>query len=428
MSSIGGRFRNCVSATAARRVLAGLSVPLLAGATLAGATLAGAAGAAGASATPYTVGLIVSATGPAGPTYQNIPAAAKARVALQNAEGGVNGHPIKLVIKDDQTSPALNQTAAEELIAQGVIEIIQDSPVTFAAAKVMQQAGMPVVGSATDGYEWGEQPYTNMFSLIQGSLTDPKEPVYTLPSFFKGVSPVASFGYSISPSSTQSALSFAYAAKKQGLKVGYMDTSVPFGSVNTTTIGLGLKNAHIQGIYMPLDDNTNFAIVTAAKQEGLKLKVADSATGYGQALLNDASAVQAAQGVYFAATGTPVELQTPATKAMVAALAKYGHLTGVPDYGSYEGWMSADLAIKALQVGGKSPTHQSIIKNLRKVTSYNAGGILPAPVNFTQFGKDAKTVCGYYAILKGDKFVVANSGKPLCTTQIPNSDQNPSAP
>ena len=423
MSSIGGFFRKPVSGTAARRVLVGLSVPVLAGATLVATT-----GSAGASAAPYTVGLITSATGPAGPTYMNIAAGVKARIALQNAEGGVNGHRIDVVVKDDQTSPALNQTAAEDLVAQGVLEVIQDSPVTFGATKVMQQAGMPVVGSATDGYEWGEQPNTNMFSLEQGTLTDPKEPVYSLPSIFKGVSPVASFGYSISPSSTESALAFAYAAKKQGLKVGYMDTSVPFGSVNTTTIGLGLKNAHIQGIYMPLDDNTNFAIVTAAKNEGLNLKVAESATGYGQALLGDQSAVQAAQGVYFLTPGTPVELQTPATKAMVAALAKYGNLHGVPDYGSYEGWMSADLAIKGLQVGGKTPTHQSIIANLRKVTSYNAGGILPSAVNFTQFGKDAKQICDYFTILKGTKFVVVDSGKPLCTHQLPNSDQNPSAP
>ena len=426
MSSIGGFFRKTVSGPTTRRVLAGLSVPVLAGAALAGTV--GAAGAAGASGSPYTVGLIVSATGPAGPTYMNIPAAAKARIALQNAEGGVNGHPIKLVIKDDQTSPTQNLTAAEDLIAQGVTEIIQDSPVTFASAKVMQQAGMPVVGSGEDGYEWGEQPNTNMFSLAQGLLTDAKVPVYTLPSFWKGVSPVGSFGYSISPSSTQSALSFAYAAKHQGLKVGYMDTSVPFGSVNTTTLGLGLKGAHIQGIYMPLDDNTNLAIVTAAKQEGLKLKVAVSATGYGQAILDNKSAVQAAQGVYFLTPGTPVELQTPGTKAMVAALAKYGSLHGVPDWGSYQGWMSADLAIKALQVGGKTPTHQSIIKNLRKVTSYNAGGLLPAPVNFTQFGKDGKQQCSYYTILQGDKFVVVNNGKAMCATAIPNSDQIPSAP
>jgi hypothetical protein len=65
------------------------------------------------------------------------------------------------------------------------------------------------------------------------------------------------------------------------------------------------------------------------------LKVAISATGYGQSVLDDSAAVQAGQGVYFETAGTPVEAHTPATTAMQKAFATYVHYTGEPDFGWY---------------------------------------------------------------------------------------------
>ena len=122
------------------------------------------ASSAGASSAPYTVGLVTDETGPAASTYQNVVEGAQARIGLQNAHGGVNGHQIKLLTADDATSPSLNMVAAQELISKGALVLIQDSAVAFVSAKLMQQQGMPVVGTGTDGYEWGEKPvsYTHL--------------------------------------------------------------------------------------------------------------------------------------------------------------------------------------------------------------------------------------------------------------------------
>ena len=402
-----------------RRILLVSSVP-----TLLSLVYTTTASSAGASSAPYTVGLVTDQTGPAASTYQNVVEGAQARIGLQNAHGGVNGHQIKLLTADDATSPSLNMTAAQELISKGALVLIQDSAVAFLSAKVMQQQGMPVVGTGTDGYEWGEKPDTNMFSL-SNELWDAKEPVYALsPAIWKGVKKVGSFGYAISPSSTEAATGFGYAAKKAGLNPVYINTSLPFGTVNATSMALSLQSKGVQGIYMPLDDSTNIAIITAARQAGVKLKVAISATGYGQNTLDDKPAVQASQDVYFlSSAGTPVELHTPATEAMQNALATYGHYHGVPNFGVYEGWLTADLTIKGLQLAGKTATKQSFIANLRKVTNYTGGGLIPTPVNFTQFGKDPNPYCGYYTILKGSHFVVANNGQPVCSRLLPNSDQ-----
>jgi branched-chain amino acid transport system substrate-binding protein len=386
-----------------------------------------------ASATPgfgaktITLGLITSLTGAASAEYGGVIPAAEARVDLQNAEGGVDGRKIRLITEDDQSSPSQANTAAELLISKGVFGIIDESALVFGAAQTMQKAGIPVVGGGYDGPEWGMQPYTNMFST--SGPVDPHEPANTGTALFMkklGVTSVAAFGYASSPSSTAAATGFYLSAKVVGLTQGYLNTTIPFGSVNVTPIALQMKADNINGVYLPLDDNTNFAILTAAKQAGVNIKVAISATGYGQALLDDPTAVADAQGDYFPPPGVPVELKTPATKAFQAALAKYAHFKGIPSFDYYEGWTGADLMIKGIELAGKHPTQQSFITNLHKVSNYNAGG-LEGSANLTlkAFGTAPQTLCGWETKLVGKKFVpVPANGTKVCGTLIPNSNQS----
>jgi branched-chain amino acid transport system substrate-binding protein len=117
-----------------------------------------------------------------------------------------------------------------------------------------------------------------------------------------------------------------------------------------------------------------------------------------------------------------VELGSPATKAMQAAFLKYDHYSGDPDFGWYQGWTSMDLMIKGLEVAGQNPTRQSFISNLRQVTSYDAGGLVATPLDYTQFGKAPASLCAWYVRLEGAQFVLTPSdGKPVCGTVIPTS-------
>lgn len=384
------------------------------------------ASAPGISTTTIKIGLITSETGAASAEYLDLPKAAQARVDVANAAGGVAGRQLALQTCDDTSSPTGNLTCAQELVSKGVFAIVDESPFVFGSYTYMQKQGIPVTGGAYDGPEWGIQPNTNMFSTT-GPL-DPKDPQYTQPAMLMkqmGVTSVGAFGYGVSPSSSDAAKGFAFSAKYVGLKVGYLDDSLPFGTVSVTPIALAMKSNKVDGVSMEMDENTNFAILTAAKQAGVDLKFAVSATGYGQQLLNDAGAVQAGQGTYFPPVAIPVELKTPATMAFQAGLAKYAKFTGVPDFDWYEGWLGVDLMIEGLTVSAPNPTRSSFISSLHGVTNYNAGGLLPSPVSFSlaSFGQAPQTECLYLTKLVGTAFVVANNGKPLCGTLIPNSNQ-----
>ncbi|MBO0729096.1 MAG: ABC transporter substrate-binding protein, partial [Acidimicrobiaceae bacterium] len=360
------------------------------------------ASAPGVSATTVKVGLITSQTGPGSSEFAHLAQGAQARIDAQNAEGGVNGRKITMFSKDDQTSPTGVMDAANLMIQQPVFAVMGQSPLVFAAARTLHQAGIPVVGGGFDGQEWGQQPYTNMFTYegagSTGVGTDPHAPQFTTTAQFikdQGGTNAAAFGYSISPSSSNAAKGVAKAAPHVGIKVGLLDTSIPFGTVSVGPLALQMKQKKVDSAVLNMDENTNFAIITAAKQAGVNLKVPLSATGYGQTLLNDPSAVQAAQGGYFVSTCAPVSLHTAATQAMQAAFAKYQNFHGVPDFDWCQGYLGADLMIKGLELAGKNPTRQSFMDGLRTVTNYTANGLLANPANFSlsQFGKSPNTAC-----------------------------------
>ena len=143
---------------AARFALATL---LLAGIIdVAGTVGATAAGAAAASGSPITLAMITSLTGEGASEFSQAPAGFNARIALQNAEGGVNGHKISGIVLDDQTSPTEIATAVQDAISKGAFGIVSDSPLFFLAAKYPNQQGVPVTGGFFDGPEWGTRPTT----------------------------------------------------------------------------------------------------------------------------------------------------------------------------------------------------------------------------------------------------------------------------
>ena len=164
------RTRRTVGAALAAAV-AGL--PLM----LAAVPSAPAGAAVRASASPITIAYVTDLTGEGASENCTSPAGFDARIAMQNAEGGVHGHKLVPLVIDDQTNPSQIATAVQEADSKA-FGIVSQSPLFFLAAKYPNQAGVPVTGTYDDGPEWGTQPYTNMFASDEGSV-NPKYPVNT---------------------------------------------------------------------------------------------------------------------------------------------------------------------------------------------------------------------------------------------------------
>jgi len=378
---------------------------------------------ASASPAPITIAYITSVTGPGGSEDGTSPGAFEARIDLQNAEGGVNGHKLVPLVLDDQTSPSQIATVVQEADSKA-FGIVSQSPLFFLAAKYPQQQGIPVTGSYSDGPEWGEQPYTNMFAADVGSL-NPKYPVTTLAGNFlkaHGATVLGTYGYGISPSSSRAAIQTSDSFKHAGGKVGVLNTTVPFGGVDFTSDALVAKQDHVDALVPEMDNNSNFALAEALQQAGVKLKASMFATGYQPSVINS-PAWSALQGDYFYSLFRPWSLPDAATKQMQAAMEKYDGYTAsdFPSFSEYEAWLGADLMIKGLQAAGSNPTQAGVIKALRGITSYNAGGLLPQSWDYkTDFGHDDAKSCSWFVQATKTGFVPVSS-QPTCGTDIPGT-------
>jgi ABC-type branched-subunit amino acid transport system substrate-binding protein len=378
---------------------------------------------AGAAPAPITIAYVTDLTGAGGSQNSTSPAGFNARIAMQNAEGGVNGHKLDGLVIDDQTSPSQIATAVQEADSKA-FGIVSQSPLMFLAAKYPNQAGVPVTGTYDDGPEWGTQPYTNMFASDEGSV-NPKYPVNTqIGNFLKahGGTVLASYGYGVSPSSSRAAIATADSFKHAGGKVGVLDTTVPFGSVAFTPEALVAKQKGVNAMVPAMDANSNYALAEALKQSGVKLKATLFATGYQPDVINS-PAWQTLQGDYFLSLFRPWSLPNAGTQQMQAAMEKYAHFTKsqFPNLGQYEAWAGADLMIKGLQMAGPNPTRAAVIKDLRGLKSYNVNGLLPQSINYsTIFGKDLPKQCTW-VMQAGKTGFTAVSSQPICGTDLPGT-------
>src|SRR5882757_5806482 len=113
-------------------------------------TLAAGAGAASlampalAPGEPIKVGTIFPLSGPAGPNGQAVTSAVKIAADMINAKGGVLGRKLVVVSKDDESTPAVGVTRANEMVAEKVAVVIEgwNSPVTLAEQPVLARANI----------------------------------------------------------------------------------------------------------------------------------------------------------------------------------------------------------------------------------------------------------------------------------------------
>jgi branched-chain amino acid transport system substrate-binding protein len=414
------------------RALRAVSVVAMLGIASTGllATGAGAQSSADPGVTDKAVklGYISSQTGVAAATHKNAHKACQGRIEAENAKGGVNGRKIEVEYIDDKSGGG-NLTAAKDLVEnRKVFAVVDNSAFAFLAWRYLKDAGVPMIGGGFDGNYYYDEGNENIISSLGNGTPVPGLTYDTAPKMMKklGAKKVAAVGYGASPSSSESAKATeTYGAEAQGLEGVYLNNTLEFGGTDVGPVVLGIKNSGADGLYLPLDADTNFAIVQGLQQNGVKMKANILATGYGQDLLDQPIAKTITPNDVMFSTYRPIELGGKPIKTFLSALKRAG-LTGVPDYGSYLGYITCDMAILGLKNAGKTPTHQAFVDGIRKTNGgeYDGAGLMCKPIDlsYENFGKISPTSCTYFVGVENDKFKVLNGGKPLTGKLVGDPD------
>ncbi|HEY3941155.1 MAG TPA: ABC transporter substrate-binding protein [Acidimicrobiales bacterium] len=379
----------------------------------------GASSAPGVTSNTITIGFVTSETGAAAPTFSDSAGGAMARFALQNAHGGIDGRKLKLVEKDDQSSTTVSADVGTELGDSGVFGVIEDSAIDEdyeSGDKALASLQVPVTTWGTNVVDSNVFGSAGANLPVEGPLDGSYYLYDYLGPFLKsiGVSKLAGITYS---SIGQGLDEDFKALKSDGISTCYEDLKAPIGSVDFTVDALAINHLHCNGVLGVAIDSTDVGIGESLKNAGLDAKQLYD-TGYDQEVLSQPLSASALNGAYIT---SELNMTNPdaQTKVMLSALKKYdpSYDGGLPDLGTWEAYLSADLMITGLQLAGTDPTRASFISNLRKLASYDAGGLLPDSLNYTHFGTPAglpKTQCEYFMQLRSGKFYSTNGAKPWC--------------
>ena len=155
-----------------RRKLALTSAVLAVAVMTASSLPAQAASDPGVTSTSIKLGITVPMTGIASPGYNKIPGAMKAYFDYVNANGGVNGRKITLVIKDDQYIPTTAVAKANELILKDKVFALVGtlgtaSTKAISASTQLAKRGIPslFVNTGFSGFA-DKKAYPTTFSIL----------------------------------------------------------------------------------------------------------------------------------------------------------------------------------------------------------------------------------------------------------------------
>ena len=370
-----------------------------------------------ASSTTITLGLLTSLTGPLSSEFgQPTVAATQARIDLANDTNEVPGVNLKLVVQDDQSSPARALAATQVLVNQDHVFALIDASALFAAAyKYTVQHNVPVLG-------WVTARNSPIRAIGTSSPTSDRLRATTRRSRTSACSCRArerrrsAWPTADAPAATEGADQFASSAKAAGLPVVYGD--VPSTTTDMSAYALAMKNAGCDSAVIILPANQDTAMFQDMANLSFRLK-ATFGPPYGQSAL-DKSVVGAEEGLDFFSQFQPYWMNTPAANRVRAAMKMYANVdTEAPVVGFHWGWIPTDLAIFGLKLPGASGSQSVFISDLRKVNDDDAGGFI-CPVNFTKSDDvpaGEYSTCGYMSqVVNGHFTAPPKAAEPIHLT------------
>ena len=132
----------------------------------------------GISSSTIKLGITVPLTGAAAPGYNKVPAAMKSYFDYVNANGGVNGRRIQLVVKDDGYSPATTLSVTNDLILKDKVFALVGTLGTAnneATTRLVNSHGVPrlFVNTGFSGFA-DMKKYPTTFPLFPSYATEAK--------------------------------------------------------------------------------------------------------------------------------------------------------------------------------------------------------------------------------------------------------------
>jgi branched-chain amino acid transport system substrate-binding protein len=332
----------------------------------------------------------------------------QAWAASVNANGGIDGHPVNLILKEDNNTPATGLAEAKELVNDHVVAVVFDGSFTdYAWSSIFQKAGIPIVGGSSAAILPNNPLYfpsgTTTAALAYGLY-------YALK--VAGVTKVA-VPYCAEIAACATAVSTGKAASQAaGLQVVW-GGGVSASSPDLTPQCLAARSAGANGVEVAVTEQESIHLAQDCAQQGWHPVYVLTTNGLNDDLLS-VPAFATETTTTSAQTTVPWFLDsTPALQAFHAAMAKYEPGTKIKSSAALTAWVGGMLFEAAAQASGSSTvTSKSIINGLYKLHGDTLGGLAPA-LTYTP-GKQATVDCFFIASIKSGQYSAPLGLNPAC--------------
>ena len=305
----------------------------------------------------------------------------KAYAAYINSQGGINGRKLVVDAQDDLFTGAKNKQLTQSAVQNDFALVgsfsLEDS---FGESVIAQNPGFPDVSTTLDP-PLAQLP--NSYSANPTGKGWPTGPV----NYFAKKYPNQIKHTAVLASTYGSALAIWKKEKptllRAGYKISYFAT-VPITQTDFNQNVVAMRNAGVQLVFIDqLPQNYAGALLKALTQQNFHPKLVIGTAAYSNELVPSSGGPAAANGSNLEMPNALFLGEDAAVIPAVGTFLKWVQQVSPgfkADYYTLAGWANAQLFVQALRAAGKNPTQGSLQQQLRKISSFNASGLL-APSN-----------------------------------------------
>jgi branched-chain amino acid transport system substrate-binding protein len=361
-----------------------------------------------------TIGLIGGFTGSQASTTSQAATVAPAWQDWINANGGINGHPVKVLAEDDQFSPAVAQADAKDLESKGVVAIVaaEDFFVeTWDAAAIAK--GIPIVSGQDADPAW----YTKAGMFPTG----PNGIVYLTSQEQVAVQNAHSKKFALAycaeiAACAQATPIMASEAKKLGLSF----TSLAISATAPSYVAqcLQLQQQHVDYVQLSLASAPALKVIQSCQSQGYNPTWGATDTTVATAWTKLPNLT-----VYGPAYAFPTfDTSAAPVATFTAAMQKYAKNSNWHGGESAYTWDGLQTVAKAIEDGNVSPsasvTSQDVLQGLYSFKGENLGGELANKLTYTQGKPNGYNfnLCYFVLELKDGNLTAPVGLTPQCST------------
>jgi branched-chain amino acid transport system substrate-binding protein len=386
------------------------------GSTPAGTGSASSPATSTATGSTYVIGNVSSITGPYAASIGGATQVFDAWTKYTNAHGGVNGHPVKVIVLDDGSVPSKGIAAAKELIGEHVMAIVGMASNTFTSwEKLVDAAKIPVIGGQT---QFGALQYTDPDLFPTGTTTPALSVVYTaLTAGKKSVALPYCSEVPICSAQTTSLVGDLKSDPKlaPGVSISYQG-AISASAPNYTAQCLAMEQAGASAVYVVDGAATTVRVVNDCATEGFKPTVIGSGASADNTWLTDANF----SGAFVPQEDFPwFSTKTAGAATFNDALKTYDPgLLSQPTYNANDSqeWAAAQVYAAAMTRAktGDSPTAADVTNAMYALPAgFSVAGVTP-PLTYTKGKANPDDHCYFQVEVQNQQWTVPGDGAAIC--------------